>query len=132
MEQNSNGQNSSLISASGICPVCHQPVLSQYYFCPNCGTKLNLTPLSTTISTQVKIYLFSIILPIICFIFVTKWPGVKYFKSDDPKTKQIGQIACSLLIISTVFTIWFAVVWTQNYIESTVNSINSDLSSYSI
>jgi len=115
-----------------MCQVCHQPILPQYYFCPNCGTKLNEAPLSTSVETQAWIYAFSIILPMIAFIFVTRWPGVKYFKSNDPKTKQIGQIAWALIILSTIITIWLAVVWTQNYIKKTVDSINADLSSYGI
>src|ERR1035437_5706945 len=109
-----------------ICPNCHQPILPTYYFCPNCGTKLHSAPLSTTVATQVWIYAFSIILPMICFIFVTRWPGVRYFKSSDPKAKQIGKIAWTLLILSTIVTIWLVVIWTQNYIQSTVNSINAD------
>ena len=115
-----------------ICPVCHQPTLPQYYFCPNCGTKLNSAPLSTTITTQVWIYVFSIILPMICFIFVNKWPGIKYYKSKDPKAKQIGQIAWVLIILSTIITIWLAVIFTQMAIKSSVNSINSDLSEYGL
>ena len=118
--------------AQDVCPTCHQPVLSAYYFCPNCGTKLGREkPLSTTIGTQIGIYAFSIVLPMICFIFVTRWPGVRYFKSKDPKEKQIGQIAWALLILSTIFVIWLAVVWTQDYIQSTVSSINNDLGSFS-
>lgn len=119
-------------SASDVCPVCHQPIFPQYYFCPNCGAKLNSAPLSTTAATQAWIYAFSIILPMICFIFVTRWPGVKYFKSNDPKAKQIGEIAWALIILSTIVTIWLAIVWTQEYINSTVNSINTDMSEYGI
>ena len=115
-------------STPDVCPTCHQPTLPSYYFCPNCGTKLNLAPLSTTVGTQIWIYAFSIILPMLCFLFVTKWPGVKYFKSNDPKAKQIGQVAWALLIISTIVTVWLAVVWTQNYINSTVAGINADMS----
>ncbi len=115
---------------SNICPNCHQPILAQYYFCPNCGTKLNQAPLSTTIKTQAWIYAFSIILPMILFIFITKWPGVKYFKSNDPKTKRIGQIAWALLIFSTVIVIWFSYVWTQKLIQSSIDSINTDFSGF--
>ena len=111
---------------SNICSVCHQPILPQYYFCPNCGTKIIEAPLSTTIQTQVGIYAFSIILPMICFIFVTKWPGMKYFKSNDAKAKQIGKIAWGLLILSTLVVIYFAYVWTQNAIQSSIDSINTD------
>jgi len=110
------------------CSVCHQPVLENYYFCPNCGNKLHEAPLSTTISTQLKIYSFSILLPFIGFIFVTRWPGVKYFKSEDPKAKQIGQLSWLLILLSTVLVIWLSVRWAQSYIKSTVDSINADFS----
>jgi hypothetical protein len=125
MEQN-------FTSTSGVCLTCHQPILPQYYFCPNCGAKLNSAPLSTTAATQAWIYVFSIILPMICFIFVTRWPGVKYFKSNDPKAKEIGQIAWALLIFSTVVTIWLAIVLTQEMIKSTTASINADMSDYGL
>ena len=133
METNSNQKNDLPISSAPIpnfCPTCHQPVLPQYYFCPNCGTKLNLPPLSTVLSAQLKLYAFSIILPMICFIFVGKWPGTKYYKSTDPKTKQVGLIAWTLLILSTIITIWSIVIWTQNTIRSSVNSINTDMGSF--
>jgi hypothetical protein len=112
--------------AINTCPVCHQPVLSQYYFCPNCGAKINEAPLSTTAGTQTWIYFFSIILPLICFIFVTKWPGIKYYKSKDKKAHTIGQIAWVIIIISTIATIGLAYVWTEQMIQSSINSINTD------
>jgi hypothetical protein len=111
---------------SNICAVCHQPILPQYYFCPNCGAKIHEAPLSTTTGTQAWIYAFSIILPMICFIFVTRWPGMKYYKSDDPKIKKIGQIAWALLILSTIVTIVLIYFWTQQLIQSQINSINTD------
>lgn len=113
-----------------VCPVCHQPTLPQYYFCPNCGKELAPKPLSTTVGTQVWIYGFSIILPLICFLFVTRWPGVKYAKSKDPKERQIGQIAWTLITLSTIATVWLAVVWTQSYIKSVQDSINLDFAGY--
>ena len=124
--------NQTVMVEQNSCSVCHQSILPQYYFCPNCGTKLNSAPLSTTIGKQIGIYLFSIILPMICFIFVTRWPGIKYFKSKDPKAKLIGEIAWSLLIVSTIFTIWLSVIWTQNTIQAINKSINADLGSFNI
>jgi hypothetical protein len=85
-----------------------------------------LAPLKTDTLTEVGIYAFSIILPMICFLFITRWQGIKYFKSSDPKAKQIGQVAWTLLILSTIVTIWLVVIWTQSYINSTVAGINSD------
>jgi hypothetical protein len=109
-----------------ICPVCHQPLLPTYYFCPNCGTKVQQAPLSTSVMSQIGLYVFSIILPMICFIYVTKWHGITYLKSQDPKAKQIGVIACILLALSTLLTIYLAYVLTQQLIQSSVNSINAD------
>jgi len=130
MEPNSEEQNISLPSAStsDVCSVCHQPILPQYYFCPNCGAKLNSAPLSTTVATQAWIYALSIVLPMILFIFITRWPGLRYIRSSDPKAKKTGYIALSLLILSTIVTLWLVVVWTQETIQSTVNSINTDMS----
>ena len=115
---------------TNICAVCHQPILSTYYFCPNCGAKLNEAPLSITAGTQAWIYALSIVLPMILFIFVTKWPAVKYFKSSDPKIHRIGQIAWTLLILSTIITIWLAYVGTQSMIQSSINSINVDMGGF--
>lgn len=138
MEQESQEQNRLSNHASNtipnsmphpaICPVCHQPILPEYYFCPNCGAKLNSAPLSTTVMTQTWIYAFSVILPMICFIYVTKWPGVKYFRSSDPKARTIGTIAWTILIISTIVVIWLVYLWTQYAIQSSINSINADMS----
>ena len=112
-----------------LCPICHQAVMPEYYFCPNCGAKLNAPPLSTSVAAQLWLYAFSIILPIICFLAVSKWQGVQYLKSNDEKAKQIGIIACTLLALSTIFTIWYAIVWTRQAIQSSVNSINMDMGS---
>ena len=114
--------------SSAICPVCHQPILPSYYFCPNCGTKLNVAPLSTTPAAQAKLYAHSIILPFLCFFTASKWRGWQYFKSSDPKTKQIGLIGCILVTLSTVLLVWYSIIWTRQEIQSQVNSINADMS----
>lgn len=111
-----------------ICPYCHQPVLPQFYYCPNCGNKLNSAQLSTTPLAQLGLYAFSIILPFIAFLAITKWQGLKYYRSKDPKTKSIGTVAWVLLILSTVVMFWLVYVWTMDAIQSTVNSINADMS----
>ncbi len=135
MESYSSEQNSAVSAAPAdrpvppACPSCHQPVLPTYYFCPNCGANLRPAPLKTDTISQIELYLFSIVLPMIAFLAVGKWQGLKYLKSKDPKEKQIGMIAWALMIISTIIVIWYTVVWTQNYIQETVNSINVDLGS---
>ena len=72
------------------CPQCHQPVLPTYYFCPNCGKSLHEPPLSTTVGAQTGLYALSIIMPMICFLAINQWRGMKYMKSADPQAKQIG------------------------------------------
>ena len=115
---------------SNICQTCHQPILPTYYFCPNCGAKLVTAPLPTTFSAQLGIYIFSIILPAICFLFITRWPGLKYIKSTDSKAKWVGVIALLLLVISTVTIGWLAYAWTQELAKSindSLNAVNMDL-----
>lgn len=115
-----------IMNTGPMCETCHQPVLPIYYFCPNCGTKLNAAPLSTSLNTQLGLYAFSIILPMIAFLFVTRWKGVQYIKSKDPKAQQIGYIAAVLLFVSTVAVIWLSYVWTEHAIDSTLQGINTD------
>jgi hypothetical protein len=108
-----------------ICPQCHQVVLPAYYFCPNCGKKLSDPALSTSVATQAWIYVFSAILPIICFLAVSYWPGVKYLRSADPAAKQIGLIASVIMGISTIVTFWLGIVWVQQAVQSSLNSVNN-------
>ncbi len=111
-----------------VCPVCHQPVMPEYYFCPNCGANLRPRPLPTDIASQIGLYAFSIILPMIVFIGISKWQGTKYFRSTDPKEHQIGLIAWILLAVSTIVIIYLMYVWTQSLIQSSISSINADMS----
>jgi hypothetical protein len=115
-------------ASSQICAICHQLLLPEYYFCPNCGTPVHAPPLSTDASTQAGIYAHSVILPMILFLSISKWKGYRYFKSEDPKVKQVGTIATVLLIASTVITFYLAYVWTTEAINASVSSINSDMS----
>lgn len=117
-------------STSNICPTCHLPTKPEYYFCPNCGTKLKQAPLSTSVISQISLYTFSIILPMICFLFVTKWQGITYIKSKDKKEKTIGAIACALLFLSTIFTIYFAYIITLQTVQSQIDAINTDFGTF--
>jgi hypothetical protein len=108
-----------------ICPRCHFSVKPEYYFCPNCGAKLTDAPLATDSMTQMLIYGFSIILPLIAYLAITKWPGIKYLRSQDEKAKQIGIIALGLLIVSSVIMFWLTYVWIQGYIQSSVSNMSS-------
>ena len=104
---------------AAVCPMCHTPVLPTYYFCPNCGTKLvGAKPLSTSVWTQAWIYVFSIIMPAIAFLAIKYWPGMDYLRSPDWERKQIGIVAIILMAASTVFLLWWSVVWLQGYVQS--------------
>lgn len=112
------------------CPQCHQPVSPMDYFCPNCGKKLSEPGLSTTIGAQVLLYGFSIVLPIICYLAITKWEGIKYARSDDPKAQQMGWIAIALLTISSIVVIWWTTQWINGFIQSQTST--AGLSAYGI
>ena len=89
-----------------ICPICHFPVKPEYYFCPNCGAKLSTPPLGVGLVDQLLLYAFSIILPWIAYLAITKWQGIKYLRAPDARTKQVGLIALILLIVSSIIAFW--------------------------
>jgi hypothetical protein len=114
--------------SSSVCIICHAPILPSYYFCPNCGTNLRPAPLPTDSATQLKLYAFSVVLPMICFLFVTRWKGMQYLRSKDEKARSVGYIAAFLLVASTVAVAWYAYTWTQQQIQQSINQINADMS----
>jgi len=113
--------------AAALCEQCHQPLKPEYYFCPNCGKKVSEPPLATDFWAQAGLYLFSIVLPLICFLAVSYWRGIAYARSKDPKAQEIGWIAIGLLALSTIITFWLAAVWIQGLVQSATNSINSGI-----
>ncbi len=117
-------------SSPSLCITCHQPLLPQYYFCPNCGTKIHEPPLTTSFNAQIWLYAFSVILPVICFLFVTKWKGLRYLQSTDPKAKTIGATASMLLAVSTVLTFWYAYIYTQKMLEAILQGAGLDAGSF--
>lgn len=107
-----------------ICPVCHEPILPTYYFCPNCGAKLaGAKPLSTSLLTQLWIYLFSIILPAIAFLAIGYWPGIKYLQSPDWNRKQVGIVALILMLASTALLTWWGIVWFEGFVQSSTGGL---------
>lgn len=112
-------------SALPVCPVCHQAVQPEFYFCPNCGKSLHEKPLSTSWGTQAWIYALSVVMPWLAFLVLSYWPGIKYMRSDNEGAKQIGVIATVLMAISTIVMMWLLIVWTQAYVQYSVNSIGN-------
>lgn len=113
-----------------LCPRCFQPVLPGYHFCPNCGKKLSEPGLSTSVTSQFLLYGFSIVLPIICYLAISRWQGIKYIQSADPKAQQMGWIALALIIISSIITFWWAWIGIQQFIQAQTST--AGLSQYGI
>ncbi len=113
-----------------ICPQCHQPIKPEYYFCPNCGKKLSEPGLSTTVSAQVMLYAFSIVLPIIAYLAITKWEGITYARSADPKAQQMGWIAIGLLTVSSIIVLWWTTAWIDGFIKAQTSTVG--LSEYGL
>ena len=110
---------------SKLCPQCHQPIAPEFYFCPNCGKKLSEPPLATDGWAQVQLYGLSIIMPLICYLAIGYWKGIRYARSDDPKARQMGWIAIALIIISSVVLFWLTAVWLNSVIQETTSSLGS-------
>jgi hypothetical protein len=102
-----------------ICPFCHFTLNETFYFCPNCGKKINEPPI--TILKEISVYLISILLPPLGL-----WPGIKYLFSKNARTKRAGMIAIALTIISTVITLWLSVALFNNLSKS----VNSQMNQY--
>lgn len=77
--------------------------------------------LSTTVGKQTFIYLMSVFLPPLGL-----WPGIKYLKQKDDKSRMIGFIAITLTIISTAITVWF----TLRFINVFNRELNNNLNLY--
>jgi hypothetical protein len=105
-------------------------VRPEYYFCPNCGKKLEDAPLSTTIWAQIWLYTFTLILmPITCYLVYTRWQGLKYFRSQDPKAHRMGVTSIVLLIISIILLVWYTwqgTLWLQQYVQTQVNEATTE------
>ncbi|HEY5220821.1 MAG TPA: zinc ribbon domain-containing protein [Candidatus Paceibacterota bacterium] len=112
-----------------ICPICHFPVRPEYYFCPNCGAKLTTPPLGVSLLDQLLLYAFSIILPWIFYLAITKWQGIKYLRAPDARAKQMGLIALILLIVSSIIAYFVYNAAVQGLLQQFSQSQTSDLNS---
>ncbi len=67
-------------------------------------------------------------MPVTCYLIYTRWQGIKYFKSKDPKAHQMGLIAIILLVASFGFIVWstFAgIAWVQGYVQTEQTQLNN-------
>lgn len=104
------------------CPNCKQNISIEAYFCPNCGKKLKDKPQSTTIGRQLFIYLLSFLLPPLGL-----WPGIKYLKQKDNKSRMVGIIAILLTVISIAITVWLSFGFINEFNKQLNTSLNLNL-----
>jgi uncharacterized membrane protein YqaE (UPF0057 family) len=102
-----------------LCPFCHFPLTQSYYFCPNCGKKLNEPPITTL--KEIGVYLLSIFLPPLGL-----WPGIRYLFSKNQRTRRAGIIAIILTILSTIITIWLTMAFMGQLTQSLTGQMNVD------
>ena len=118
-------QAAALLGKPMICPRCHFAVKPEYYYCPNCGAKLTEPPIGTGLLDQLLLYAFSIILPWIAYLAITKWQGIKYLRSPDTRARQIGIIATGLLVVSSIIAFWMTYNWIQSYVQQSLSDVNN-------
>lgn len=104
---------------NSTCKYCGFTVSENFYFCPNCGKKLQEKLLSTSIGKQIYIYGLSILLPPLGLL-----PGFKYLLNKDPKAKLIGIVAIILTITSIIVTIWFFMQFLNTTITGPINQLD--------
>jgi hypothetical protein len=85
------------------CKKCHYIISKEWYFCPNCGRKLKRRPLSTSILTQIGLYLTCLLFPPFGLI-----PGMRYLLQKRAGAAVIGSICIVLTIIATAVTLLVA------------------------
>jgi len=95
-------QNNEVENNDQVCPVCHQDVLPNYYFCPNCGTNLKGITAPVSAIVQIGLYALALFLPPLGL-----WPGVKYLMKKNKQAKIVGGVTIALTLISSIVTIWW-------------------------
>lgn len=98
------------------CPACHTQVKITDYFCFNCGAALKAKPKSLSIGSQTLLYVGSLLLPPMGYIW-----GARYLKENNPKAKMVGWAAIVITTVSLILTI---VTVTQM-----INTVNTQVTS---
>lgn len=107
---------------TAICPNCHtENIPLTDFYCPQCGAQLRLKPASTTLFTEILLYIGSLFLPPLGF-----WWGFKYYRIKDPKAKKIAMVCVILTIISLVATYFLWQSFTANLNQQINSQINTD------
>jgi len=97
------------------CHVCHTQIRTTDYFCFNCGANLHPKPRSTSLSTQIGLYLGSVVLPPMGLIW-----GFRYLREQSQTGKIIG-VVCIILTIITLLAIAQGTISAINMINEEIN-----------
>lgn len=76
--------------------------------------------------SQALLYIWSAFLPMIMFLGISHWKGLKYIRSGEAKVRTIGWVALTIMVVSTVVIIWGAVVYTERAVQDAVDSVTAD------
>ena len=105
------------LSSPALCPVCHQPVPPNAYFCPNCGAPLRTKPPS--VWQQLSAYLVSFFLPPFGLAY-----SFKFLRQNDPIAKRAGWITIILTVVSLILTVWLSELFVNSLSQSINQSLN--------
>jgi len=98
-----------------ICPYCHTTLPYNSYFCFNCGKKVHEPPIS--VWTELKIYVYSILLPPIGL-----WYGYRYLTGKDsikdPAGKRVGLVAIILTVVVCIALVWQVLLIVKMFTEA--------------
>lgn len=108
---------------NSVCPLCHQVVQSEFYFCPNCGKNLKEKPPSTTAFARLSLYAASVIVPMTLFLAARLWPIKRYLRSSDPVAHRVGIIALTLATLSAIFVVVTAYEFTVSILPLIKDSL---------
>lgn len=92
------------------CPSCKLPVLSEFYYCPNCGKQQRAKPIEVSAGKQVGVYLLGFFMPPLAIPF-----ALRYIKQPNKKTRIIGMAVLSLVIVSIGLSLYGYVLFLQQF-----------------
>src|SRR3989344_6044177 len=101
------------------CQICHQSIMPEWYFCPNCGKEFQPKPIKISAITQIGIYALSVLLPPLGL-----WPGIKYLAKNGQEAKIVGGVAIILTIVSSIITTRLIFYYLQSYLDIYSGLIN--------
>lgn len=102
-----------------ICKRCKQPVQESFYFCPNCGKKIKEPPPSTSIPSQLVVYLVSLFLTPLGLIY-----AYKYFRHGGTKERYIA-ITAVVLTCLTIYIQYIFISTAWENVSQTLKAINT-------